>query len=196
MRPGLPKENPGYAAGSLVSRFTSIDTDKDGTLTEQEWEAYARQWGARFAPALKAIRPGARGDLTSTHVAWQLRRGIPEIPSPLYYRGRLYLVRDGGMVECIRPGTGEVLYEERLGVPGVYCASPVAAAGRIYTASYSGAIVVMDGASESLSVLAKNELGENIWATPALVEDTLYVRTARHLHAFAAGPVRAEATLR
>ena len=127
MRPGLPADNPGYAAGSLASRFASIDTDKDGVLTEAEWEAYARQWGARFAPSLKAIRPGPAGDLTASHVVWQLRRGIPEIPSPLYYRNKLYLVRDGGIIQCVAPATGDVLDDGRVGASGAYCASPVAA---------------------------------------------------------------------
>lgn len=194
MRPGLPKDNPGYAAGSLKSRFPSLDTDKDGVLTETEWDTYAHQWGARFAPVLKAIRPGGSGDLTQSHIAWQLRRGIPEIPSPLFYGGRLYLVREGGFVQCVRPATGEMIFEERLGTPGVYCASPVAAAGRIYVASHSGTVVVLDGTTDHPTVLARNELGDSVWATPALAEDTLYVRTARHLHAFAATHVNAKPT--
>ncbi len=195
MRSGLPKDNPGYAAGSVRSRFNNIDTDKDGALSEAEWEAYARQWGARFAPALKAIRPGGTGDLTTSHVAWQLRRGIPEIPSPLFYRGRLYLVRDGGLVQCVRPANGEVIFEERLGAPGVYCASPVAANGRIYLASHPGTIVVIDGTADRLTVLAKNGLAERIWATPALVESTIYVRTEKHLYAFSAGKALASGRL-
>jgi outer membrane protein assembly factor BamB len=186
MRPGLLTDNPGYAAGSLTSRFASIDTDKDGVLTEVEWEAHARQWGARFAPTLKAIRPGPGGDLTSSHVAWQLRRGIPEIPSPLYYRSRLYLVRDGGGIQCVQPATGEVLYDDRVGASGTYCASPVAASGRIYLASHPGTVVVLDATTVALKVLARNELKEKIWATPALVEGTIYVRTEQHLYAFSA----------
>lgn len=184
MRPGLPTDNPGYAAGSLASRFTSIDTDKDEAVTENEWEAYARQWGSRFAPSLKAIRPGPGGELTASEVVWQLRRGIPEIPSPLYYRGKLYLVRDGGILQCVHPTTGRVLYEGRVGASGTFCASPVAANGRIYLASHPGTIVVLDASTDSLTVLARNELKEKIWATPALVENTIYVRTEKHLFAF------------
>ena len=186
MRPDYPTNNPGYAAGTLLSRFNGIDSDKDGALSEAEWAAYALQWGTRFAPSLKAIRPGATGDLTQSHVAWQLHRGIPEIPSPLFYRGRLYVVRDGGVVQCIRAASGEVIYEERVGASGGYCASPVAASGRIYLASHPGTIAVLDGTTEKLNVLARNELRERIWATPALVENTIYVRTEQHLYAFSA----------
>lgn len=188
LRPEVSDDNPGYADpnSTLKSRFNSIDSDKDKALTEIEWKAFATQWGARFSPSLKAIRPGGRGDSTPSHVAWQLRRGIPEIPSPLCYRGRLYLVRDGGLVQCVRPGTGEVIYEDRVGVPGSYCASPVAAGGRIYLAAHSGTIVVLDGTSDRLQVLARNVLGEKIWATPALAENTIYVRTEKRLQAFSA----------
>jgi outer membrane protein assembly factor BamB len=188
LRPEVSGDNPGYADpnSSLKSRFNSMDSDKDRALTETEWKAFAVQWGGRFAPSLKAIRPGGRGDLTKSHVAWQLRRGIPEIPSALCYRGRLCLVRDGGLVQCVRPGTGEVIYEDRVGVSGGYCASPVAAGGRIYLAAHSGTIVVLDGTSDRLQVLARNVLGEKIWATPALVENTICVRTEKHLYAFSA----------
>lgn len=186
LRPEVSGDNPGYADpnSTLQSRFNSIDADKDGTLTEAEWEAFASQWGARFTPSLKTIRPGGSGDLTASHIAWQLRRGIPEIPSPLHYRGRLYLVRDGGFVQCVRPGNGEVVYEDRVGVSGSFCASPVAAGGRIYLASHSGTVAVLDGTSDRLQVLARNVLGEKIWATPALVENTIYIRTESHLYAF------------
>jgi outer membrane protein assembly factor BamB len=184
MRPDYPTNNPGYAAGSLLSRFDRIDTDKDGALSEAEWDAYATQWGLRFCPGLKAIRPGNNGDLTESHVAWQLHRGIPEIPSPLFYRNRLYLIRDGGVLQCVRPETGKMVYEERLGAPGAYCASPIAANGLIYFASPKGTIIVIDGDSDSLRVLGRNALGEKIWATPAPVQDALYVRTEQHLFSF------------
>ena len=75
-------------------------------------------------------------------------------------------------------------YQDRLGVRGGYAASPVSAAGRIYLASQSGTIVVIDAGSDSLRVLATNPLGETITATPALVDDVIYVRTAEHLYAF------------
>ena len=149
-------------------------------------ESLCRPMG-RSIRALAESDP-ARGSRRSTqsHVAWQLRRGIPEIPSPLCSRGRLYLVRDGGLVQCVRPGTGEVIHEDRLGVGGSYCAPPLAASGRIYLVSHAGTVVVLDGTSDRLQMLATNLLGGKIWATPALAENTLYVRTEKHLYAFSA----------
>ncbi len=131
-----------------------------------------------------AIRPGGRGDSTASHVAWRATRGIPEMPSPLHYRGRLYFVRDGGMVTSYAADSGTVVLDrQRLGALGQYAASPIAADGRIYASSEAGTIVVFR-AADTLDVLARNDLGESITATPAIVADTLYVRTARHLWAF------------
>ena len=78
----------------------------------------------RGQPNLVAIRPGGSGDITETHVAWNLHSGVPEIPSPVFHAGRLYMVRDGGLLSCVRTDTGRVVYRERLGAPGQYSASP------------------------------------------------------------------------
>jgi outer membrane protein assembly factor BamB len=142
-----------------------------------------KQWRSRAAPALKAIRPGGSGDITKSHIAWQLSKGIPEIPSPLLHRGRIYMVRDGGFVTCANASTGELLFQERIGAPGAYCASPIAAGDRVFVASHNGVVTCIAAGAE-LRVLAQNDLGEKIWATPALGEATIYVRTEKHLYAF------------
>ena len=116
----------------------------------------------------------------------KIARGIPEIPSPLCYRGKLFLVRDGGLLQCLDAATGSVLYQERLGVSGGYAASPVAADDRVYLCSQSGTVTVIDARSNQLKVLSRNALGEKIAATPAMVDDQLYVRTEKHLFAFGA----------
>ena len=96
-------------------------------------------------------------------------------------------MRDGGILHCIDAATGSLLYRERLGASGGYSATPVAAQHRIYLASQLGTITVIDARSKELKVLARNPLGEQITATPALVENSIYVRTAKHLFAFS-GP--------
>lgn len=130
-----------------------------------------------------AVRTGGTGDVTESHHAWAEARGIPEVPSPLLYRGRLYYLKNGGVLICRDAMDGRQLFEERLGVAGGYYASPVAADGRIYTASDCGVITVV-AAADQLRVLAQADLKEAIMATPALVEDKLYVRSASHLWAF------------
>ena len=131
-----------------------------------------------------AIRPGAVGDSTKGHVAWTANRGLSEIPSPLFYRGRLYFVRSGGMVTSYEPETGKIILDrQRLGALGQYVASPVAADGRIYVANELGTVVVFR-AADTLDVLARNDLQESITATPAIADNKLYIRTAGHLWAF------------
>lgn len=130
-----------------------------------------------------AVRTGSTGDVTESHMVWTEAKGVPEVPSPLLYRGRLYSVKNGGVLICRDAANGRTLFEERLGAPGGYFASPVAAAGRIYTASDRGVITVLE-AVDKLQVLAQTDLQEAIMATPAPVGNTLYVRCAGQLWAF------------
>ncbi len=166
----------------LTSIFDDLDRNKDGKIDRQEWEAMAA-----FAPmldnSLLAVRPDGHGDVTHSHVVWKEKNSLPEVSSPLCYRGRLYLVKHGGIVSCLDAKTGKLLYRERLGPIGLYFASPVAADGKIYFASARGAVVVVQ-ASDRFKILARNDLEEPIQATPALVDGTIYLRAGRHLYAF------------
>ena len=109
---------------------------------------------------------------------------VAEVPSPLFYQGYVYMVKDGGIVSCLDAATGKLVYRQRLGGPGPYYSSPVAAQGRVYAASASGTVVVFAAGNES-RVLAKNELSEPVYATPAIADDVIYIRTSDHLYAFA-----------
>jgi outer membrane protein assembly factor BamB len=174
-------------AGPARNHFQYIDADKDGRLTREEWESMARIFDEARNVAL-AVRPGGRGEVTDTHVVWRQTRGLPYVPTPLCYEGRLYLVKNGGLATCLDAKTGRPFYqEERLGALGDYYTSPVAGGGRVCVASQPGLVVVFR-AGDSLEVLARNNLGEPIMATPAIVEDTLYVRTKNHLYAFRETP--------
>ena len=147
------------------------------------------EWGMASAfvnaneDVMLAIKPGGAGDITDTHVAWRQKRGMPELPSPLYYDGRLYLVKNGGIVSCLDPKTGKAIYRERLSGVGPYYASPVAANGHIYAASESGVLSVFK-AGDAFTPVAECDLNERLTATPAIAGDTLFVRTDRHLYAF------------
>ena len=162
--------------------FNFLDGDKDGFITSDEWKKIVRWLDAfEHANALFAIRPG--GPEHEAEIVWQHARGIPECPSPLFYRDRVYLVKNGGMATCLDAATGAVKFQERLDSRGPCYASPVAGDGKIYTASARGVVTVFAAADE-LSVLARNDLGERIMATPALVDGRIYVRTERNVHAF------------
>ena len=84
---------------------------------------------------------------------------------------------------CLDTKSGKVLYRERNGAGGPYCSSPILAGGKIYVASGEGTIVVF-APGDKLDVAARNDLGEEIYATPAVVGGVMYVRTPGHLWAF------------
>jgi outer membrane protein assembly factor BamB len=168
----------------MRSLIGMIDGNKDGAASRFEW-GMASAFVNANEDVMLAIKPGGEGDVTDTHVAWRQRRGMPELPSPLFYKGRLYLVKNGGIVTCVDPKTGKPVYRERLGAVGPYYASPVAADGKVYAASEAGVVSVFE-AGDKFAEVAENDLGERLVATPAIVGDTLFVRTEKHLFAFRA----------
>jgi outer membrane protein assembly factor BamB len=142
----------------------------------------AEKFYANNSARVSAIRPGGAGEVTETKIAWSEKKGVPGVPSLLYYNGRLYSFLNGGIVFCRAADTGKLLYSGRLGALGDYYSSPVAAGNKIYIASSEGVIVVLD-AGEELKVLARNQFDSPILATPAIVDSKLYVRTDTHLYA-------------
>ena len=185
LRPELPEGHPGRDFPvPFAAIFDSLDKDKKGEVTEEEWNSLIARFSSMDSPIVMALRAEATGTNEETRIAWKQMRGIPEVPSPLCYDHKLFLVRDGGLLQCLEASSGKVLYQERLGVGGGYTASPIAADGRVYLPSHSGTIVVVDARAKELKVLARNVIGEKITATPALVENLIYVRTDRHLFAF------------
>jgi outer membrane protein assembly factor BamB len=130
-------------------------------------------------PELWAVRPGGRGDLTQSHVAWRITAGMPKKPSPLLIGDWLYLVNDQGTAFCIEAKTGEVVGRQRLG--GEYSASPIYADGRLYFFGHNGATTVIQPGREC-KVLGVNRLEGRVMATPAVVGNALVVRTETHLY--------------
>ena len=119
---------------------------------------------------------------------WKKTKGLGYVPSALVYRGQFIVVKAGGMVTAYDAKTGnQVFLQERVAAPGRYYASPVAANGHIYFTSLDdGAITVLKAGSTKPEVVARNpKLGERVAATPAIADDVLYVRTEKHLYAFA-----------
>ena len=143
----------------------------------------AAQFYTKNKNTLMGVRPGGTGEVAQANIAWSDRKGVPGVPSPLYYNGRLYTFKDGGLIYCRDADTGKLLYDERIGTLGYYYSSPIAADNRIYIASAEGVVTVID-AGPKLSVLATNKLDGGILATPALAGGNIYVRTESHLYAF------------
>jgi outer membrane protein assembly factor BamB len=165
-------------------RFKYSDYDKNGFIDESEWQEsldFCRK--LYIEHGLVALKPGGIQDITLTHQTWKVTENIPEVPSPLYYKNIIYMIKNGGIVTCVDAEKGKVFYCDKLGPKGPYLSSPVAANNKIYIASRNGVVSVFD-AGDTLNVLARNDLDEKIMATPAIVDDKIYVRTEKHLYAF------------
>lgn len=93
------------------------------------------------------------------------------------------MIRDGGIISCFHSDNGKLLYRGKINASGAYFSSPIAAKARIYIASRNGIVTVFD-AGENLNILAQNNLGELITATPAIVDNKIYLRTEKTLYAF------------
>lgn len=145
-------------------------------------------WGFGTTP-LFAIRAGASGDLTlppgpkgSTSVAWSLTRGGPTMASPLLYGGYLYILdQTSGLLNCYEAETGKPVYRERLAGARGFAASPWAYQGKIFCLDHEGRTFVLQAGPE-FKLLGKNEIGEMCWATPAIANGSLFLRSRDHLY--------------
>lgn len=126
-----------------------------------------------------AITPGGRGDVTDTHVRWTNPRGGPFVPSGILVGTHYYLVDDKGIATCLNALDGKLLWQKRF--PGDYTASPVAVAGRVYFTNEAGTTVVIKADSDSYEELARNDIGEPVYASMAISDGIIYLRSARHL---------------
>lgn len=172
----------------LAGFFDNNDTNKDGFITREEWDTQLKFMSVAKNSAF-CVKPGGKGDVTKSHVVWKGTKGLPYVPSGILYKGQLFLVKDGGLVTAYDSTTGKEAYtQERSAAAGRYYASPVAANGHIYTVTLDdGTFTVFKAGEASPEVVVKNpKLGERVFATPAISDDTLYVRSAKHLWAFAA----------
>jgi outer membrane protein assembly factor BamB len=169
---------------SLTAIFGMSDSNKDQMIDSTEW-SQTMQFLESFSNkiGIRAIKPGGQGDISLSNFLWGNIELPPHIPSPLYYNDRVYTIRDGGLLSCFNAESGKVFYRERLSAAGSYFSSPVTAGGRIYIASRNGVVTVIE-AGDNLKILAKNDLGELITATPAAVDNKLYLRTDKALYAF------------
>ncbi len=161
----------------------SYDLDTSGYMEERDWEHHRRK---RLAVnAVRKIRLGGKGDMTEGAVQWLHYKTLPNVPSPLLFDGVVYLVKDGGLLTALSAADGSVLKQGRVreGI-GRYFASPVAADGKVYIASETGEVSVLSPGAE-WSVIRTNSMGEEIYATPVVMDGRLFIRTSKALYCFA-----------
>jgi hypothetical protein len=162
--------------------FDVADLDTNGSINKDEWAYYRAALDSENG--MLAIRLGGSGDMTDKAIRWKYQRSVPQLPSPLLYQGVLYMVNDNGIVTTLNPETGAVIKQGRLtGAPGAVFASPIAANGNVYFSTEAGAIVIVAPGGE-LAVKQVNNLNEEVYATPAVTDGRLYVRTTQALYAF------------
>jgi outer membrane protein assembly factor BamB len=132
-----------------------------------------------------AVRPGGKGDVTRSHRVWRTEIKNPQrIGSGVLHEGHLYLADADGFVECIEAGTGKGVWKERLG--GKLWGSLLLAEGRLYVSNLDGSTFVLE-AGPKFKQLGKNDLGETLYAAPAVANGELFLRTYKNLYCIGAG---------
>jgi outer membrane protein assembly factor BamB len=176
-----PEEFPDPAFQGAVLAIDRVYGNGDGTIDQQEWDGALRLM--QGMNSLVAIRPG-RSVAAEGREGWRLTKGLTDIPSPLFYQDSLYMIRDGGVLTRLNPRTGEIVTQIRLrDALDKYFASPVAGDGKVYLTSQAGKISVVRADRDE--ILAMNDLGEECYATPAIANGGIYLRTAGTLYFFA-----------
>jgi hypothetical protein len=170
------------AEAEMVEHFGWLDANSDDYVTREEYD-FVRN-SSTVGHGITAVRFGGNGDVTSTNVAWRMKKSYPNIPAPLVYQGVMYLMKEGGILSTVNPASGEVLKQGR--TPDAledYYASPVAADGKVFLVSASGKVTVVKAGAQ-WEILATNDLGEEVWATPAIAGNNIFLRTRNALYSF------------
>ena len=147
---------------------------------------------ADFFRPVYAIRPGASGDISlqeglssNEYVAWSLEQGGSYHPSPLVYGDYYYTLLDRGLMTCHDARTGEEIYgRQRITVGEGFTSSPWAYNGKIFALSESGTTYVIEAGRE-FRIIGENELDEFTMATPAILNDSLIIRTSEAVYRIA-----------
>lgn len=161
--------------------WRAVDLDRDGFLNEREWTFFRTRRASRNGAL--AVKLGGSGDVTNTHVLWKYEKSLPDVPAPLVYDGVVYLIRSGGIATTLDAQTGKVLKQARLtGALEDYYSSPIGVDGKVYIASEHGKVVVLR-AKGDWEILAINDFEADIYATPAISNGKLYIRTREALYA-------------
>ena len=130
-------------------------------------------------PSMIAVQINGHGDVTRSHIAWTLERGVPLTPSPLLVEKFLYLISDNGIATCVDALTGEEHWRARL--EGNYSASPVYADGRIYFLNEEGTSVVI-APGEEFRILTTNRIDGTTLASMAVSQGSIFIRSRTHLY--------------
>lgn len=179
---GTLEESELEEGGAIHRRFSQVDRDKTGSITRDEYE-YFRNLFEQTRNVVVAVKPGGEGDVTKSHVAWEFTKFVPFIASPLYVDGTVFLMKDGGILTSVDAKSGAASKTKRLSAAGSYYSSPVAGDGKVYLINQRGQLTVITSAGE-WEIISKADFEEEAYATPAIVDGKVYLRTSGHLYCF------------
>ena len=171
--------------GAPVS-FKHADKNKNGRIEREEWNRTTAEL-EKFREGyethgLLAIPLGAKGHISADDVRVLTTKGIPEVPSPVSDGQTAYLLKNGGQLSCVNIESGEVVHRMRTKGTGTHYASPLVADGRLYCFAGNGRVTVLD-LQDKPEIIAVNDMGDDIYATPAIVDGVIYLRTHSILYA-------------
>jgi outer membrane protein assembly factor BamB len=129
-----------------------------------------------------AIDPHGQGNVTKTHIRWRTTKGAVYVPSPLIEGDYFMIISEGGIAHCFEAATGKILWQERM---GTHHASLVSAGGLVYYLNDEGVMNVVKPGPQFERV-ARNELGEPAYASPAISGGRMYLRGFRNLYCIGA----------
>ena len=175
-------ENDELPKGDIKQRFPQVDRNKDGSLTEAEYE-YFRTLFEQGQNSIVAIKPGAQGEATETHLLWKQRKLVPFCSSPVAVGDFIFTIKDGGIFACLDLKNGKHIKQGRASGTDDYYSSPVAGDGKLFLIDEEGRLTVLS-ADPECRTLHTAEFGEKAFATPAIVSNRLYLRTNGHLYCF------------
>jgi outer membrane protein assembly factor BamB len=134
----------------------------------------------RDRPELWAIRPDGNGDITDSHIVWKSSKRMPPRASPLIVGELLFVVDRNGYISCLEAKTGKIFWQERM--KGSFSASPIYTDGLIYFFNEDTVCTIIKPARK-LEIVATNKVAdEQLMATPAIDNDSIYIRTANNLY--------------
>ena len=134
---------------------------------------------------LAGVALGGKGDVTNTHRRWTRSDAGSFVPTPAFAGGKVYVVGDKGEVLRVSPATGKTLASAQFPKHRAkYYSSPLVADSKLYAAREDGVVMVV-AVGDELRVLAQNDLGERVIASPVAVNNRLFIRGEKHLSCFA-----------
>lgn len=187
---------PGAERDLLISPAGDAVQGFDPTSGERLWTVYSAGEGVTPSPVIgdgllftssgfgdetiRAIKldPGARGDLTKSHIVWEQKRAVPTQPSLAYHDGLVFSLKENGIAVCMDAKTGKVVWQDRL--EGTYSASPIVAAERVYFLAEGGDTTVIE-AGRAFKVIQVNPLEGHCQASPAVSNGRIFIRSDKHL---------------